>query len=168
MISQTLLTGTLNQNKHLTCLLEQFHLLLFPAVLETHFVLALSEAPQQFLRQCSIIEILWLQMSCSLLPFASCFTSLVIYKSKMFMDSKTFTTLSVRIKGILSFPEGLWKNVCEVLQYSKFPHISNGETGTSEFGSEANFYFNKILLLSTQGVYRGFYLCGTYRGFWFW
>lgn len=98
-------------------------------------------------------------MSCSLLPFTSCFTSLVIYKSKMFMDSKMFTTPPARIKGILLFPRGLWKNVCEVLQYSKFSHISDGEMGTSDFGSADNFYFNKILLLGVQGIY---------VGFWFW
>lgn len=135
MISQTLLTGTLNQNKHLTCLLEQFHLLLFPAVLETHFVLALNKVSQQFIRQCSIIQILWLQMSCSLLPFTSCFTSFVIYKSKMFMYS--IITLQVRIKGILLFRRGLWKNMCEVLQYSKFsqfliaPCLAAAEHGQS-------------------------------------
>lgn len=36
------------------------------------------------------------------------------------MDSKMFISLQVRIISILLFPGGLWKNVCEVLQYSKF------------------------------------------------
>lgn len=34
-----------------------------------------------------------------------------------------FITLQVRIKCILLFPKGLWKNVCEVLQYSEFPQF---------------------------------------------
>lgn len=34
-----------------------------------------------------------------------------------------FIIPQVRIKGILLFPRGLWKNVYEVLQYSKFPQF---------------------------------------------
>lgn len=56
-------------------------------------------------------------MSCFLLPFTPCFTSLMIYKSKMSI------IFQVRKKGILLFPRGLWKTVCELLQYSKFPQF---------------------------------------------
>lgn len=58
MRSQLFFTRTVNQNKHLTCLLEQFHLLLFPAVLKTCVVLALNQVSQQFIKQHSIMQIL--------------------------------------------------------------------------------------------------------------